>query len=102
MIIGVTGIFGSGKSTVASLLKKKGFMHINADAIGHTLLQEPSIHKKVVHEFGKGIISGKRIDRSKLKQIVFHDPSKLKILNRIIHPAILTEIRKILKKNKNR
>jgi len=77
-------------------------MHINADTIGHALLQKPGMRKKVVHEFGKGIISGNRIDRSKLKQIVFHDPSQLKRLNRIMHPAIIREIENIIGKNKDK
>ena len=97
MIYGITGIFGSGKSTVALLLSKKGYKHINLDKLGHTILNKQK--SKVVKEFGKEILTKNKIDRRKLKDIVFCNPKKLKRLNKIIHPEIIKETKNIIKKS---
>jgi len=100
MIYGITGIFGSGKSTVAKLLKAKGYKHINLDKLGHEILQK--LKSKVVKEFGKEILTKNKIDRTKLKDIVFYDSKKLKKLNSLLHPAIIKETKNIIKKSKNK
>ena len=55
MKIGITGIFCSGKTTVAKLFEKKGYKNINADNVGHKLLNKKEIKNKVIKEFGKKI-----------------------------------------------
>ena len=95
MIIGVTGTFGAGKTTVTRLIAKKGYRVFNADKIGHSVLNKE--RKKVIKEFGRGILTNNRMDRKKLGRIVFSDPKKLKKLNQIIHPRIKEEFLKNLK-----
>lgn len=102
MILGITGIFGSGKTTIAKLFAKHGYKIINVDEIGHKLLSKKSIKKKTIKEFGKSILTKGRIDRKKLKDIVFYNHKSLTILNKIIHPPIIKEIKSIIKKNKNK
>jgi len=96
MIIGITGSFGSGKSTVARAFKKftKGSI-IDADKIAKDL-EKPNkiLWKKIVGEFGKKILKNKEIDRKRLADIVFSDDRKLKRLNKITHPYIIKEIKK--------
>ena len=77
MILGITGVFGSGKTTVARLFSKYGYKCVNADSIGHRLLNENPIKNKVIKEFGKSILSNNKIDRRKLKKIVFFNKNKL-------------------------
>lgn len=101
MALGITGVFGSGKTTVAKLFKKYGYKHINADQIGHQLLNKQKIKNKIIKEFTKKILTKNKIDRKKLKNIVFYNKNKLKKLNKIIHPEIIKEIKLIIKsKNK--
>ncbi len=102
MIIGVTGVFGSGKTIVSRLFAKKGYKVVNADEIGHRLLNKKPIKDKVINEFGKSILVNNRINRRKLKDIVFNNHRKLVRLNKIIHPPIIKEIKSIIKKNKNK
>jgi len=101
MIIGITGVFGSGKTKVAELFAKYGYKHINADKIGHELLNKKQIKNKAKKEFGKSILTKNKIDRKKLKKIVFYNDKKLIKLNKIIHPFIIKEIKNKVKKNKN-
>ena len=89
MILGITGIFGSGKTTVAKLFAKQGYKHINVDKIGHKLLNKDMIKNIIVKRFGGGILTRGKIDRGKLKDIVFNDKKELSKLNKIIHPLIM-------------
>ena len=88
--IGLTGGIASGKSAVAAMLREMGFFVLDADALGHTLIEpgQPA-HDEVVAEFGASIANGDgHIDRARLAAIVFADRSKLARLNAIVHPRV--------------
>ena len=93
MIIAVTGNIGSGKTAVCRIFEKNGFSYINADSVGHELYKREDIKKQVIEIFGTKILTDDEIDRRKLKNIVFYDAEKLKILNNIMHPEIIKEIK---------
>ena len=104
MIIGITGSFGSGKTTVAKMFAKLGAYMIDADKVYYSLIRPgKSCYKKVVGYFGKVILgrSG-RIDKKKLGRIVFKDKAKLEILNSLTHPEVIKEIKKIIKAGKGK
>ena len=67
-VIGLTGGIGSGKSTVAQMLKDLGALIIDADAVGHEVYRpETEGWQKVTQAFGPDIIAPDRtIDRRKL------------------------------------
>ena len=69
MIIGITGIFCSGKTTIAKIFSRYGYKVINADKIGHELLNKKIIKDKVIKKFGRKILVKSKIDRIKLKNI---------------------------------
>ncbi len=103
-IIGVTGSFGSGKTTVTKMFAKLGAYAIDADKIYHSLIKPgKSCYKKIVRHFGKDILgrSG-HVDKQKLGKIVFKDNVRLKTLNRLAHPEVIKEIKKIIKARKGR
>ncbi|MBU1911973.1 MAG: dephospho-CoA kinase [Candidatus Omnitrophica bacterium] len=104
MIIGITGSFGSGKTTVAKMFAKLGAYAIDADKIYHSLIRPgKSCYKKIVRYFGKGILGRTgQIDKQKLGKIVFKDKAKLKTLNRLTHPEVIKEIKKIIKAGKGK
>jgi dephospho-CoA kinase len=94
ILIGLTGGIGSGKSTVSSLLAKRGAVIIDADAITRELQQpgEPLL-AVLAERFGTHIIAtdGSLI-REELRNIAFSDPDALKDLNKIVHPAVAKEM----------
>ncbi len=95
MILGITGSFGSGKTTVSNIFKKYGFEVINADKLYHGIYNKnKALRNKIKKEFGT-------LDRNKIKKIVFNDYKKLKKLNNITHPIIIREIKKIINNKKN-
>ncbi len=95
IILGLTGSFGTGKTTVAGWFARRGAKVIDADAITRELLtrHKKSI-KKVAKAFPHAILNQDRIDRKKLADIVFQNPRELKKLTKILHPEALKEVRK--------
>jgi dephospho-CoA kinase len=87
---GLTGGIASGKSTVAGRLREAGFQVMDADALGHEVM-EPGTRafEEIKREFGEGVIGADGwIDRGKLGAVVFADAGKLKRLNAIVHPRV--------------
>jgi dephospho-CoA kinase len=96
IIVGLTGSFGSGKSTVANFFKQRGAAVIDADLIARRLLSPGRpCYKETVRIFG-GLIVGRngRINRKKLSAIVFTDRRLLHRLNKVIHPEVIRVIKK--------
>lgn len=103
-VIILTGGIGSGKSTVSSILRGLGAEVIDSDKLGHQVL-EPGTPgwQETVDLFGREILDAQgRIDRAKLAGIVFHDPEKLQMLNRIVHPRVDKEVETLLEKFEKR
>ncbi|MEO0184948.1 MAG: dephospho-CoA kinase [candidate division WOR-3 bacterium] len=92
VVIGVGGNIGSGKTTAAKIFQSYGMKYISADQIGWSVL--PEIAGKLRNRFGDAIFSGSKIDRTKLRNLVFSNPKYLKTLNSISHPRLLKKIHK--------
>jgi dephospho-CoA kinase len=101
-IIGLAGGIGSGKSTIAGLLAGLGAVIIDADKIGHEVLDtDIKAHKQVVAAFGKQILNPDgSVDRRELGKIVFADRKALSRLNRIMHPQIYRVVKAELEQYK--
>ncbi len=102
-VIGITGSIGTGKSSAAKYLGKYGFSVINVDTLYRRLYVKGSpLQRRLVNAFGKGILKKNgAIDRPALRKIVFNDPKKLRLLNRIAHPAILKATKGMAARTKN-
>jgi dephospho-CoA kinase len=92
--LGITGGIASGKSVVAGMLRGMGFHVLDADGLGHTLMEPGTpAYEEIVQEFGAGVTGADgRIDRGKLAAVVFRDREKLERLNGILHPRVEEEI----------
>ena len=103
ILIGLTGGIGSGKSTVSSLLAKRGAVIIDADAITRELQQRGAPLLGVLAErFGAHIIAADgSLIREELRNIAFSDADALKDLNKIVHPAVATEMDRRMEEVRN-
>jgi len=97
LIIGVTGGMGSGKSTVAKALRRRGAVVLDADKLARRALSGADVRRKVINLFGKTIIRGAGVDRKKIADAAFSDKNKLRRLNAIVHPVVIGEITKELR-----
>jgi len=95
LVVGLTGVFGSGKSVVAARLKAQGAEIIDADKIAHEIIKPGSqVYKNIVRTFGPGILKrNNEIDRGKLRERVFADKKLLMQLNKLMHPKVINIIK---------
>ena len=90
MIIGLTGGIGSGKSAAANFFQNEGISVIDTDQLARKVIEKDTPgYSKVVDSFGANILDNNdSIDRAKLREEVFHDSEKRKILESITHPLV--------------
>lgn len=95
--IGITGSIGTGKSTVAQIIRQLGYMVLDADVIAKNQLAKNSQgYQQVLTTFGDEILTtDNEIDKNKLAKIVFNNKVELQKLENIIHPLVQKEIQKI-------
>jgi dephospho-CoA kinase len=89
-LVGLTGGIGSGKSTVADLLRAKGAVVVDADEVARAVVEpgQPALDA-LIERFGPGILDASgRLDRPALAAIAFADDDGRKALGDITWPAI--------------
>jgi len=88
--VGLTGGLGSGKSTVARMLRELGAEVIESDELGRTVM-EPGhpVYDQIVRVFGPEVVGADgRLNRPRLAELAFKD-DRVKELNAIVHPAVI-------------
>jgi len=86
--IALTGSIGMGKSTVAAMFERAGVPVFDADAAVRSLQGPGGALLDVIGERFPGTVHGGVLDREKLAGTVLEDPSQLKALEQIVHPAV--------------
>jgi dephospho-CoA kinase len=89
-IIGLTGGLGSGKSTVAEVLRELGAAVVDADEAAREVVRrgQPGFDQ-VVEAFGAEMVApGGELDRNRLADLVFADDAARTRLNAIVHPLV--------------
>ena len=101
--IGLTGTIASGKTTAGILLRRKGFAVFDCDGYSRILYQKTNpCYAKVADAFGEKILDTfGEIDRVKLAAIIFSDPEKRRLLNSIVHPAIVEGMRRFFARHES-
>lgn len=88
-LLGVTGVFGSGKTTVSAIFGKLGAAVFSADDAARTVAEDLEVIEEIGAAFGAEVLNENgSVDRKKLADVVFKDDEKLQQLNQIIHPLV--------------
>ncbi len=99
MVVGITGKYCAGKSTVASAIEQHGFLQIEVDHLGHEALELS--RETVAARFGPEVTGPDgRIDRQALGTVVFRDSVALRDLEAIVHPQMVEMVEAIIAQNK--
>jgi dephospho-CoA kinase len=87
--VGLTGGIASGKSVVAAELATRGAIIIDADVLAREVVEPgtPAL-AAIVDRFGMQVLKDGQLDRSRLAEIVFADPTARRALESIVHPAV--------------
>lgn len=90
VVLGLTGGIGSGKSTVAALLARRGAVTIDVDVLARAAVEPGGpAYREVVERFGTGVVAADgHLDRARLASLVFADPTARRDLEAIVHPAV--------------
>jgi dephospho-CoA kinase len=90
LLVGLTGGIGSGKSTVARLLERRGAAVIDADQLARQAIAKGTPgFERVVASFGADVIKPDGdLDRSALAARIFADPAQKATLEAIVHPEV--------------
>ncbi len=103
-IIGITGSFKTGKTTVLNIFNNLGAEVIDADKLAHKQLTNEEVVGAIRNHFQDlaEVVEKNVVNRNKLAQIVFNKQSELKWLNNLIHPLVTKDIENLLKEIKER
>jgi len=93
--VGLTGGLGSGKSTVAAMLRALGAEVIEADELGRTLMEPGQpVYAEIVRKFGPETVGQDgRLNRARLAELAFQH-GRVNELNAIVHPAVIAAQRR--------
>ncbi len=97
ILIGITGIIGSGKTTVSNILRKKGIEVIDVDVIGKKVTEQEDVKNDIKRIFNSDYVINNKVEVKKIKELVFKDKEKLEELEKIIHPKVREQIYKKIK-----
>lgn len=97
-VVGLTGGIGSGKSTVTNLFAKRGVPIIDADVVARDLTEpgKPAFYEITQHFSHYNLIKDGKLDRAKLRHLIFQDQTERMWLENILHPLIRKEIEREL------
>jgi dephospho-CoA kinase len=101
ILVGITGIIGSGKTTVSSMLLQEGIPVIDLDRLGKEVTDYEEVVRDVEEAFGSEYIVNRRVDIAKLREIAFINAETRRKLENIIHPRARAELWKRVEKLKS-
>ncbi|HHT23588.1 MAG TPA: dephospho-CoA kinase [Bacteroidales bacterium] len=103
IVIGITGGIGGGKTTFSRHLAHCGELVYDTDLEAKVLQNtNESLIEKIKEHFGADIYNLSGLNRAKLAKIVFNNPEKLQVLNSIVHPAVIDDLKRWIKEHSDR
>jgi len=92
IVVGLTGNYGMGKSTVARMFRELGAMTIDTDEIVAGLLNDAQVIDEIGKTFGDDIVKNNSVNKKMLADMVFAYPSLRISLEDILHPRVFEKI----------
>ncbi|QRG87162.1 dephospho-CoA kinase [Bulleidia sp. zg-1006] len=102
--VGITGTIAAGKSTVAKILRLRGFPVFNADQYAHLVyLPKSEVYENLLRVLGEDVFDAfKQINKQKVAQKIFKDDILKKEVEAIIHPFVKEGMLKFFTRNQEK
>ncbi len=97
-LIAITGSIGCGKTTLAGIIRRQGYVVFDVDSWVRRLYFNKDFIKSISNTF-PGTVDGWMVDKRKLRNIVFNDRQQLKILESMTHPFLCRYLKRVVNKN---
>lgn len=98
IVAAITGSIGCGKTTLAKLARELGYTVFDIDAWVRRLYFD-KIFLQTLNENFHGIVNNGEADKRALRNIVFADNKKLKLLESLIHPFLRQKLKQVIRRN---
>lgn len=101
--LGLVGAVGTGKTLALEILGELGARTLQADRVGHRLLEEAGVARSVVELLGRGVLAedGASLDRKKIGALIFSDAAKREGYDALIRPLLLDRLREWLQEERD-
>ncbi len=92
----LTGGIAEGKTTVLGMFQRLGVATLSSDeVVARLLCPGTELWQQLVERFGQTIVNADgTLSRPRLAELAFGNPSNRRVLNRLVHPAVVAEIRR--------
>ncbi|MBI5634600.1 MAG: dephospho-CoA kinase [Nitrospirae bacterium] len=101
VVAALTGNYGMGKSSVASLFRSCGAFTLDSDAIVAGLLQQRSVIERIATLLGPGVMNADRtLNKSVVADIIFHNKRARKKIEALLHPLVFRAVEASIRKIK--
>lgn len=97
-LVAITGSIGCGKTTLAKLIRELGYTVYDIDGWVRRLYFQKDFIKVIESHFPE-VVGNHHVNKRALRNIVFADNAKLKILESLIHPFLKETLRKVIRRN---
>lgn len=98
--VALTGNIASGKSTIEEILEKYNVVVLDVDKLCHKWLESNFLQERLREVFpDDDIWENNKLSRFKMRKFFFSNPKKRKLLEKIVHPLLRSDIRQFFKKH---
>ena len=106
-LIGLTGGIGTGKSTVANMLRDRGWVVYSSDETARDIMSSDiEVRQEIAELLGPDVLTEGGLDRQKIAEMVFGDTqehrTRLQTLDRIVHPRVLDRHMDVIEEEKDK
>ncbi len=97
----ITGSIGCGKTTLSKIVRRLGYVVYDIDGWVRRLYYQKDFIKVIAAHFPE-VMEGERVNKRKLRNLVFGDNARLKVLESLIHPFLKQTLMNVRRRNARR
>ena len=97
----ITGSIGCGKTTLSKIVRRLGYVVYDIDGWVRRLYYQKDFIKVIAAHFPE-VMEGEKVNKRKLRNLVFGDNARLKVLESLIHPFLKQTLMNVRRRNARR